>query len=383
MKNKNIIVKKNFWTKRNIILLVVVLVVIVFGVLFALRYKTVYDTMLSAHQIYTFQDNIVKSVSIGENLLVGTDKGDVTMVTPLGKIIWRQTVKSAINTMNVSPDENYIIVGGTNFYLYDKSGKELFNKNLNNYFPLKSKFLANKRIKLLYQSLSDLSYMALTVNYTGKTLTSEKINDLGETASLDLSDTGITLFAGERGEVYKIENGKLLNEATIDTKVSTIHSIFGTYLNPTRIVVGYQIANGDKATSVPVYFYDANLKLVKNLDVPNNINSFSEDNDNIVFATDQGFFIYSEIGELQGQKVQMDLSALQFASNGTCKMYVFEKKASKENEKPLINVLLTDPNNNLIGSYLYTFDTLPQINLANIGKTIYISEKNKLIVLSK
>lgn len=383
MKKKNIVAKKSFWTKRNTISSLIIVVLITLSTVFIVRYTQVSNAMLSSHLIYTFQNNVVKSITISDNILVGTDKGDVALLTPLGKIIWSQNIKSRIHTLDVSGDSKYIIVGGTSFHLYNIDGKVLFDKSLTNYFPYKCKFIDSKTIMLLYQSLSDLSFNALTVDYTGKTLNSQKISDLGETASLDLSQGGSVLFAGERGEVYKIVNGKLANDVIIDQKSSTVHQIFGTYITPNRIVVGYRISSNTESNTVPVYFYDENLKLIKSVDIPSNINSFTIDNGNIIFATDSGFFIYSETGELQGQKIQSDLSGLQFSTNAHYNMYVYEKKPAQENDKPVINILLTDKDNKLQGSFLYTFDSIPEINLSSTGKIIFVAEKNELSILSR
>jgi|GEM_PF-1165147 len=383
MKKKNIVAKKSFWTKRNTIFSLIMVAILALSTVFVVRYTQVSNSMLSSNLIYTFQNNVVKSITVSDNLLVGTDKGDVAVLTPLGKIIWRQNVKSRIYTLAASSDSKYIIVGGTSFHLYNIGGKELFDKSLTNYFPYKCKFIDSKTIMLLYQSLSDLSFNALTVDYTGKTLNSQKISDLGETASLDLSQDGSVLFAGERGEVYRIVNGKLANDAIIDQKLSTVHQIFGTYISPKGIVVGYRISSSTDSNAVPVYFYDENLKLIKSVDIPSNINNFTIDNGSIIFATDSGFFTYSETGELQGQKIQSDLSGLQFGTNVDYNMYVYEKKPAQENDKPVINILLTDKDNKLKGSFLYSFDTIPEINLSSTGKIIFIAEKNKVSILSR
>ncbi|MGB9694757.1 MAG: hypothetical protein ACP5SB_01330 [Caldisericaceae bacterium] len=383
MKKKNIVLKKSFWTKRNIILLACIILLVALGSLFAVHYLEVSNSMLSSHLIYTLQNNVVKSIAVSENLLIGTDKGDIVLMSPTGKIVWRQSVKSTVYTLDCSPDSNYVIAGGTSFHLYDINGKELFDKGIANYIPYKSRFIDNKTIALLYQSLSDLSFSCLTVDYTGKTINSQKINDLGETASLDLSQDGSVLFAGERGEVYRIANGKLVSDAIIDKKLSTVHQIFGFYLNNNTVVVGYEISSSTDSSNVPVYFYDNNLKLVKSIDVPGNINNFSIDNGNVIFATDGGFFTYSQNGTLQGQKTQSDLIGLEFGQNPEYDMYVYEKKPVQEKDKPVINVLLTDKNGNLKGSYLYTFDTTPGITLSANGKIIFVTERNKVSILTK
>ncbi len=383
MKNKKSLTskKRKFWTKKNIILLIISALVVSLVAILYLHYRQIRSAMLSEQDIYTFQNQIVNTTTIGEDVLIATDKGGVALLNPKGKIVWVGQTKSNVHSLEVSPDENYIAIGSSAFYVFDKNGKEIFEKKVDNYFPFKSKFLINKTIKLVYQSLLDLSYMAITVDYSGKTIASEKIPDLGENAYIDISQSGMILFAGERGEIFLIQNGKDFKDTSIDKKVSSIHNIFGQFVDGNSIVVGYKNSS-DTNLQAPVYFFDLNLKLIKNITFSNNINSARISNGNIVFSTDDGFYVYSGTGILQGQKVQIGLSGFQFDSNDLYKMYVYYKKATGENEKPLVDIVITDKNDNSIGNYLYTFDSMPQMSLSEDG-IIFLSEQQKLKVLRK
>jgi hypothetical protein len=367
---------------RKTVLYVLIVLFIAGAVIFAFRFSKTVEKMLTCNNFVSTQDLIVNTVPLNGKLLVATSEGNLQCFDSEGKALWGKNIGGKIFNINVNSAKTEISVASVDFHLLDKDGKELFKKTLELYIPLRCQFLTNGNYKFLFQSLSDFSYVALTVDKTGKTLSTEKVPDFGESSFIDLSASGRILFTGERGEVYIYENGSVIKDNLIDKQVTSIHNVYGYFAGSSSIIVGYKTAD-DTSLKIPVNFYDENLQIIKSLQFDANVNGVNLDKEIIIFALDSGFKFYNSSGELIKEANDYGFSAISYFENGIYEVFVYLKKPEKENDKPLYKIVVKDMQGNEIGTYLNNYDYPPLISLSDVGKLVFISYQNKIECLYK
>ena len=370
--------------KNKIILYIIVGIIVAAGVLTGLRYKQTVSSMLTSKEVLNLKGDthIISAITIDNEIIVAASDGNVYFIDNLGKIITTKNLKSNIFCIDKSPDNNYILIGTVDFNVFDESGNLVFKETLKDHIPFKGKFLDGEKVKLVFQSLNDLSYTALTVDLKGKVLQTESLNDLGENNFIDISAAGRILYTGERGEVYLIENGGFIKDANIDTKVSTIHDIFGYFVGSNAIIAGYK-QTADHDQQIPVYFYDGNLKLIKKISFNGNINNVTVDKDTITFATDQGTFTYSNSGNEISSKNKFGFDGFNFEQNDSIKMYSFFKMVKEQTVSYIFKVDLFDNGDKEIGTYLIPCDSIPQILISSKASLVIFINKNILQFIYK
>jgi hypothetical protein len=368
--------------KKIIFLYIIIAIIAVVGVLFGLRYKQTVSGMLTSKEVLSTDTPIASAISINNKIVVATSDGNIYFLDNTGNILLQKNLQCHIFYISKSPDNNYILVGGIEFSIFDKDGNAILTKGLKDHIPFKGKFLEGEKIKLIFQSLNDLSYTALTVDLKGKVLQTENLNDLGENNFIDISTQGRILYAGERGEVYLIENGGFIKDANIDTKVSIIHNIFGYFVGSDGIIAGYKYSD-DSEAQVPVYFYDSDLNLIKTISFKGNINNITVDKDTVTLSTDQGIFTYSSKGEEVASKNEFGFNAFNFSRNDNFKTYSFFKKTQKETASFVFKIDLFDNRDKEIGSYLCPSDSIPQIFISDKASLVIFINKNKMEFIYK
>jgi hypothetical protein len=362
--------------KKNIILYIIVIVVAVAATLVGLRYKKTVTSMLSSKEVLNTKTPIVNAVTLENGIVAATGDGIIYFIDNTGKVTYEKDLKTSIYYLGKSPDNNYIVVGSIEFTIFDKSGKVIFTKGVNNYIAYKGQFIDGGKIKLVFQSLSDLSYTALTVDMKGKVLETEKINDLAESNFVDISSAGRIIYGGERGELYLIENGSVLKNFDIDTKVSTIHNIFCYFVGKDLIVAGYRNSDTENP-SIPVYFFDANLTQINKVDFNGQINNVTvNDNDTVTFSTDQGIYTYSNKGKQISSRNEFGFGGYYFSENDNSKMYAYFKQTGGTTASFVYKIDLTDSSGNEVGTYLYPSGSLPEIFLSDNTSLIIFIDKN-------
>ncbi len=369
--------------KKNRIVLYIIILLIGVGasILFFMRYQRVTSNMLTCVEAFSFDTSVTNAMTIGDDILISTSDGKINLLDSEGKTLWTKDVGSSVFSLEISSDGKYVIIGAVEFHVVDVAGKEIFKKGMEDHVSFKSKYLKDGKIKFIFQSLSDLSLTAVTVDGKGKTLQTEKIDDLGETCFIDISSSGKILLSGERGEVYIIENGGFTKDANMDTKVSTIHTVFGYFFGDSTIVCGYRVSY-DPEKPIPVYFFDENLTIKKTLYFKN-INDISLYDGVIVFSTKDGIVAYDENGKEVFAIDELGFQGFSYLQNGTFRVCVFFKRTEGENADFVYKIDLLDAQNKKIGDYVYSSDTIPQLFLAANSQNIYLIDKSHLKLISK
>jgi hypothetical protein len=370
--------------KKKIILYIIIGTLAIASILTGLRYWQTVSSMLKSKEVLNLKSDtqIIHAMSMNNEVITAASDGNLYFIDNLGKIITTKNLKSKIFYLSKSPDNKYILVGAVDFNVFDKDGNLIFKETLKDHVPFKGKFLDGEKVKLIFQSLNDLSYSALTVDLKGKVLQTENVNDLGENNFIDISPSGRILYSGERGEVYLIENGGFIKDADIDIKVSTIHSIFGYFVGSNAIVAGYKYTT-DPNQQIPVLFYDSTLKLIKRVSFTGNINNITVDKDTITFATDQGTFTYSSTGDEIASQNEFGFEGFNFVQNDNFKMYSFFKTAKGQTISYIFKIDLFDNRDKELGTYLIPCDSLPQILISDKASLVIFINKNKLYFIYK
>lgn len=369
-------------TKGKVYLYIGIALVIATSVFIVQRYFKVASEMFSCSSFAETKGFVVKAVPLNGNLLVGTSDGEVVCYDTNGKSLFNSSVEAKIFDVNLNADKTRFVIASSSFFVYDKNGKLLFEKKLDNYMPLKAKYLQDGKYKLLFQSLTDFSYKALTIDQTGKVVLTEDVPDLGEPSFVEISGSGRILFAGERGEIYIIENNARILNTYIEKAATSIGNVFCYFAGPNTIIAGYRNL-ADPTLTVPVYFFDASLRRIKEISFNSSINSIYIGNGKVVFGLDSGFEFYDTSGEKTKVLFEEGYCAFFYSENNYYNVYVFCKKPARENEKPIYKIILKDFKDEVLGSYIDSYDYPPSLVLSDIDKRVFIIQGNVIRYLHR
>lgn len=369
-------------SKKKIYLYIFLIIVFGFSGFFVWKYLKVSEQMLACHSYAETSDYVVKAIPFNGQLLTVTSSGGIQCFDSSGKTVFSENAGARIFDLTISDDQSQFSIASSSFIVYDRNGNEVFTKAIENFLPVKAQFISDSKYKLLYQSLTDFSYKAITVDKTGKTLLTEDIPDLGEPSSVDISSSGKILFVGERGEVYIIENNAKTMSTYIEKTSTSVHNVFGYFVSPDTIMIGYK-NTADESLKLPVYFFDLSLKEINSISFSSNINNIFIGKEMITFALDSGFEFYNIKGEQVKSVDEVNFSALFFSENNYYKVYVFYKKPEKENDKPIYKIILKDSQENTVGNYLEAYDYPPYIILSDTDKKVFIITGSKIECLYK
>ena len=365
---------------RKKITIVLVLLLLAAGITYSLiKYTQTTQSSIIKKDVLQTDTPIAGLANLGDTVVICTHGGKIIALNTQGERQWETTIDSSIFNISENTEEEMLIVAGVNFYMFNKKGEQVLKKELENYIGIKGKFLSNGNIKLVYQSLTDLSYIAVTIDRTGKVLFEEEIPDLGESSQIDISDSGKLLFAGERGELYLINEDMVENSALIETEKGNFHSIFGYFVGDS-IVAGFRLS-GEENSSVPVFFYGADLQSVTKVLLNSNINNISLHNNLVTFATENEFITFDQNGKELNKMLKLGFSAFNFSSNNETQLYFYKKNLTEKDKKNIYYISLIKDNKEIL-KYLFLSDSIPSVYLSNKEDLIFIIDENKLIFIN-
>lgn len=363
---------------RKKIINIIIIVLLALGIIYLFNYVKVAQNNVQKKDVLQTKSPIVGMANLGDAIVIGTNGGKIIALNTKGNVLWQIKIDSSIFDISGDANKGRIVVAGVNFYVFDKSGKQIFKKGFKNYIGVKGKYLSNGNIELLYQSLSDLSYIAVTTDKTGKTLSEEKIPDLGESSQIDISPNGELLFAGERGELYLIGKDGVEAHTVLKTKTS-LHSVYAYFIGD-KIIAGYKI-DDEKNPEIPVFFYSKDLKNVSKVVLHNNINNILFQNNDIVFATKNDFITFDEDGKEVSKMEKLGFSPFSFSSGSDGKLYLYVKNSgSSEQSKKNIYYLSVVRNGKEMVRYVFSSGFTPIVSLSKENNVIFIADNNKLTI---
>ncbi len=320
-------------------------------------------------------------VATGNGIIAGTANGKVYSVDLNGKINWKTDIKTSIFGIKVE-DENNILVCSVYFYLLNKDGKTIFSKGYKNYIGVKGNFLSNGNLELVYQSLKDLSYIAVQTDKTGKTISTRNIPDLGESSSIEILNNGNILFSGSRGEIYILDQKGIVNDTVIDDEKGVLHSVYAQELSNGNIVCGYMFSSSEKDISIPVYFFDKTLKKIKITTLHSNINNVIVADGKVIFATNEEFYVFNNEGKLIKTYTKFGFSASNYSENKDSVMLLFYKPPESKKNKPILSISIIK-NGKKYARYLFSSDSIPLVKLDPDYDDVFLIQENRIELLYK
>ncbi len=319
-------------------------------------------------------------VPAGNSVIAGTADGKIYSISLNGTVNWKTDIKTSIFGINTDKDGN-ILVCSVYFYLLNKNGKTIFSKGYKNYIGVKGKFLPNGNLMLVYQSLKDLSYIAVKTDKKGNTLSTRNIPDLGESSSIEILNDGNLLFSGSRGEIYILDQKGIVSDKIISDGNGTLHSIYAKELSNGNIVCGYMFST-KRDISIPVYFFDKTLKKVKTVTLHSNINNVIVGQDKVVFATNEEFYVFDNNGKLTKTYTKFGFSASYYSENQNSIMLLFYKPPESKKNKPILSISILK-NGKKYAKYLFSSDTIPLVRLDTDCNSVFLVQENRIELLYK
>ncbi len=365
---------------KRIVVLAIIISIVSGGVYGLYRYMNTRNNIFSEKTIFTAKEPITASVVIGDEIALGTCEGNINTVNLSGNEVWHSKINSSIFGIEKDTSDN-LLVCGVYFYLFDKTGKQIFAKGFKNYLGVKGKFLENNHIVLLFQSLTDLSYLAVTTDRNGKTISTRKIPDIGESSSISITSDGKFLFVGSRGEIYLLDQSGIEKSMQIDNENGNLHYVYGFILPGGNIVCGYRLST-EKNVDIPVYFYTKDFKKVKTVKLHSSINNVIPTDNGVVFATKEGFIVLSQGGDTIGRKTLFGFSAIGYAENETSELFVYTKNLESNKEKIFYSIILAE-NGKENMKFLFESETMPSVLLDSKSDAVFVINKDKLDLLYK
>ena len=176
--------------------------------------------------VHEMQGFTVAISSDGSNIVVGTQKGEVTLLDKEGNLLWTLRTGDVVNDVSISSNGSYMVAGSSdhNIYLYNKDG-ELWNHKFDDDVM---KVSISPDGSSIVSKLENESIFQL--NQEGEILNSNNyIADRVE--GMSISSDGLYI-ADRSGYVYFFRGGELIWEYYTDSKISNDFSISsdGTYI---------------------------------------------------------------------------------------------------------------------------------------------------------
>ncbi len=364
--------------KRTIVILIILSIIGTIGVYAYTQLGVKTDVVLKQKIIYKTSSPITASFVLGDDIALGTASGKLFIITKDGTVKWSKDIGTNISQIKSNKNGN-LLVCSVYFYLFSPQGKKLFYKGYKNYIGLSGKFLSDGNIELIYQSLTDLSYIAVKTDMNGKTIASRKIPDLGETSFIKITDKGNILFVGARGELYLLDNTGIVNNVVLNNKNADYHEIYARILPNGNIVCGYKV-NFSENQKVPVYLYSDTLQSIKQFYINGPINNVIVGLHYLVFATKDNFLLYDFKGNLINKKIKLGFTPMEYSENESEQVFVFSKNIGSEQGKPIYSVV-TIKNNKEAGRYLFSSSSIPQIILDSKDEYIFVINQDTVSIL--
>lgn len=365
--------------KKFLFILIILLAVAIGG--FGYFYtKNESVAVLQSKTLFKTEYPVNAFVTEGSSIVIGTAGGKIYSVDLQGKTKWTSDIKTNIFGLSKN-DKGQILVCSVYFYLLDGNGKTVFSKGYRNYIGVKGKFISNGNMELVYQSLNDLSYIAVETDKKGKTISKRIIPDLGESSHIDILSNGNVLFSGSRGEIYVLDQKGIVSDTVISNRQGNLHSIYAEELSNGNIVCGYTIS-ADKNPSIPVYFFDKNLKKIKTVTLHSNINNVSVLPGKVIFATDEGFYIFNNNGELVKTYTKFGFCASSYSENNDSTLLLFYKPPESKKNKPILSISILK-NGKKYAKYLFSADVIPFVELDDDSDVAFLIRKNNVELLYK
>ncbi len=365
--------------KKAIVILIILSIIGAIGVYAYINLGLKTDVVLKQKTIYKTSSPITASFVLGDDIVLGTANGKLSVINKDGIVNWSKNIGTNISQIRSDKNGN-LLVCSVYFYLFDSQGKQIFYKGYKNYIGLSGKFLPNRNIELVYQSLSDLSYFAVETDMNGKTIASRKIPDLGETSLIRITDKGYILFVGTRGELYMLDNTGIVNNAVLNTKNADYHEIYAKILPNGNIICGYKTNLSGNSKKVPVYIYSNTLKSIKNFYIDGPVNNVIVGTNHLVFATKDEFLLYDFRGNTIGKKIKLGFAPIEYSENNSEQVFVFSKNIGSGEGKPVYNIVAVK-NNKEVGRYLFSSAFVPKVILDNKDNYIFIIDQNTVSML--
>ncbi len=364
--------------KFTIILTIMVLLIAgAFGLLYIQSRKV---PVLQSKILYEAKTPINAAIPMGDGIVLGTADGNVLSIDLNGKTKWKANLKTDV--FGISKEENGdFLVSSVAFHLLNKNGKEIFSKGLKNYIGVKGRFLTNGNIELVFQSLKDLSYEVIETDKTGKTVSTRSIPDLGESSGIAILKNGNILFSGSRGELYILDSRGIVNDAVIPNNKGILHSIYAKEFPDGNIIAGYMIST-EKEVSVPIYFFDSNLKKIDTAILHSNINNVQIENGKAVFSANDGFYVFDSNGKLIKKYTKFGFSAVSCSANKNGTLLMYYKPPESKKNKPILSISLLKSGNE-VAKYLFSSDNIPVVKLDTSQDTVFLIQKNRVELLYK
>ncbi len=358
---------------------IIVAIAIIFGY-FYLRMQISNTAVLQSKTLLETEYPVNAFVAEGNGIIVGTANGKIYSVDLKGNVKWTSDIKTSIFGIATNKN-NEILVYSVYFYLLDSDGKIIFSKGYKNYIGVKGKFLKDGNLELVYQSLKDLSYIAVKTDKTGKTISKRNIPDLGESSNIDILNNGNILFSGSRGEIYVLNEKGIEGDTVIDDKKGKLHSVYAKELSNGNIVCGYMLST-EKNISIPVYFFDSSLKKVKTVNLHSNINKVIVLPGKTVFATNEKFYVFDNKGNLLKTYTKFGFSALDYSENKNSVMLLFYKPPESKKNKPILSISILKNGENF-ARYLFSSDTIPLAQIDPDYDSVFLVRENRIELLYK
>ncbi len=364
---------------RKLIVTFIILAIILsvgFGIYQHLNVK---GNVLKEETLFTAKSFITTSIVLGDEIAVGTYDGDIYVIGIDGKIVWHSKIDT--NIFNMEKDNsNDLLVCSIYFHLFNNSGESVFTKGYKNYLGVKGRFLNNGDIELLFQSLKDFSYLIVTTDKNGKTISTAKIPDIGESSSISITNNGKILFVGSRGEVYLLDsNGGIEENIQIDNKSGDLHNAYAFYFPNGTIVYGYSFSTAE-VVSIPVFFYTNGEK--KSITIHSNINRVIFSNNRIVFATQDEFLAFSSTGKLLKRATKYDFTPIGYSSNENSELFLYMRKSEEKNKETIYSISLMGSKREK-AKFIFSAKSIPTIHLDTKSDVIFIIEQDTIKILYK
>ena len=359
-----------------IFIILVILLAVGFGIY---KYSNAKMGILKEETLFKAKSFITTSLVLGDEIAVGTYDGDIYVIGIDGNTVWHSKIDT--NIFNMEKDSsNDLLVCSIYFHLFNSNGKSIFTKGYKDYLGVKGQFLNNGNIALLFQSLKDFSYLLVTTDKNGKTISTTKIPDIGESSSVSITGNGKLLFVGSRGEVYLLDsNGGIEENISINNESGDLHNAYAFYFPNGTIVCGYSFSTAEIA-KIPVFFYTNGKK--RSITIHSNINKTVFSNNCIVFATQDEFLVFSSTGKLLKRVTKYDFTPISYSSNENSELFLYMRKSGEKNKETIYSISLMSGKREK-AKFIFSAKTTPTVHLDTKSDVIFLIEQDTIKILYK
>ncbi|MGB9832784.1 MAG: hypothetical protein ACPLPP_04695 [Caldisericum exile] len=389
MKNKNRVNIKKI-SKLQLLVAVSIILVLVFAGLIIYRLFFIKQIVFNEKTLKTLQEPPTAATSYQNGILVGNTQGYVALIDNEGNTKFLKKIDSKIFGFVVNPSDGSIYVAGVKFHVLGKDFKEIYSLGFDNYIPRDPfvTFLNNGNVKLLFQSLKDLSYMIITIDKTGKVLKKDVVPDMGQNSQISIDSSGNAVFVLESGDIYLLDGSRIAAKASITEKqTSSISNVFGYFVDG-NIVAGYktllidQTQNSGNNSSLPIYFYNSSLSMLAKTNFDSSIHNIFVSKNKVVFSTGSGFYFYDPRGKLLNSIQKVDFTPFEYLEGSQIHAYVY--KNVNQQGTVFYLVVVKDSQDREIGRFIKAFSIdNPIFVVSSNSQNVYIIEGVDIKLLTR